>query len=206
LRKVALIVAALALGAVAVPAARADGDPASDYLITQDVFLPLDRTVPADAERRLLALVQESRDKGYVVKVALIASRTDLGAVTALWRKPQPYADFLGQELYYLYRGPLLVVMPNGYGIYKHGLDTRLEKSALAALPAPEAKREDVATAALRAVQALAALQGVKLAIPTQGKPSSTNSDRLKILTIALTIGAVIAGLEVVRRMRRRPG
>ena len=49
----------------------------------------------------------------------MIASPTDLGSVTELWRQPQNYARFLAQELSLLYRGPLLVVMPNGYGRYR---------------------------------------------------------------------------------------
>ena len=55
------------------------------------------------------------------MRVALIGTRHDLGAVPVLFGKPQRYADFLGQELVYFWKGPTLVVMPNGYGIYQNG-------------------------------------------------------------------------------------
>ena len=45
----------------------------------------------------------------------------DLGAVTALWDKPQAYARFLGIELSLAYTQRLLVVMPNGIGFYWSG-------------------------------------------------------------------------------------
>ena len=48
--------------------------------------------------------------------MAIISSRTDLGAVTGLWRQPRNYARFLGLELSLAYKGRLLVVMPNGIG------------------------------------------------------------------------------------------
>ena len=49
-----------------------------------------------------------------------------------LFRKPQRYADFLGQEIIYFYRGPLLVVMPNGYGIFQSGKPLKEDKQMLA--------------------------------------------------------------------------
>ena len=47
----------------------------------------------------------------------MIASQSDLGSVTALWRQPELYARFLDQELSLAYRGPVLIVMPNGVGL-----------------------------------------------------------------------------------------
>ena len=38
----------------------------------------------------------------------------------ALWGQPRTYAHFLGQELAFLYKGPLLIVMPSGLG-FNHG-------------------------------------------------------------------------------------
>ena len=43
-----------------------------------------------------------------------------------LWGKPQRYADFLGQELVYFWKGPTLVVMPQGYGVFAHGKKLQL--------------------------------------------------------------------------------
>ncbi len=53
--------------------------------------------------------------------MALIATQADLGSVTELWRQPQNYARFLGQELGQVYRGTLVVAMPAGFGIASVG-------------------------------------------------------------------------------------
>jgi hypothetical protein len=113
-----LVVATLlASCCLAVPSAHADGDPASDYLLTLNTFIPFDAKVPeADAEV-LNKIVVDAKEKGYEIRVALIAKQFDLGAVPSLWRKPKTYARFLGQELFFVYKGRLLTVMPNGYGV-----------------------------------------------------------------------------------------
>ena len=56
--------------ACARPAARADGDPASDYLLTQKVFFPFDFKVPAAKQQQLVALVDEANRAGYPIRVA----------------------------------------------------------------------------------------------------------------------------------------
>ena len=112
---VALAILALACDSSAAPAS-ADGDPASDVLALQTLFLPQDAAVAASQQAQLSALLTAAKRRGYPIRVAIIASASDLGSVTALWHQPQTYARFLGQEL--IYRGPLLVVMPNGYGVY----------------------------------------------------------------------------------------
>src|SRR3954453_23411029 len=111
----------LAAACVAVPAAHADGDPASDYLLTQNVFVPFDGKVPKEQADALNAVVLDAKKKGYTIRVALISREFDLGAVPSLWRKPKTYARFLGQELFFVYKGRLLVVMPNGYGVSRAG-------------------------------------------------------------------------------------
>jgi cytochrome oxidase Cu insertion factor (SCO1/SenC/PrrC family) len=47
-----------------------------------------------------------------------------LGAVTEFWLKPGVYARFLGIELSMIYKGPLLIVMPNGFGLEWPGHST----------------------------------------------------------------------------------
>lgn len=132
---VPLAVAALLAGPVA--SAAADGDPASDVLTTQTVFVPADGGISSHAQAQLTAAVQASTRAGIPIRVALIATRADLGSVTELWRRPQAYAQFLGIELSLMYRGPLLVVMPSGAGLYSaHGL-TSAQRSALGRMPAP---------------------------------------------------------------------
>src|ERR1700759_3639466 len=122
----AAIVLALGWGWLAA-SARADGDPASDVLATQSLFLPQDAGIPADRQAQLQRLLQEAARRGFPVRLAVIASPVDLGAITELWGQPAAYADFLGQELSLVYRGMLLVVMPNGYGIYEQGHPVRAE-------------------------------------------------------------------------------
>ena len=41
-----ILAAVVAAGCIAVPAAHADGDPASDYLLSQSTFLPFDAKIP----------------------------------------------------------------------------------------------------------------------------------------------------------------
>ena len=122
--RAATVVATLAfvLTCAASPA-RADGDPASDYLIEQQLFLPIDGRISAQAETQLAQTVRDATERGFPIRVAVIWSPYDLGSVTALWRKPGPYARFLSAEITYFYKGRLLVVMPNGLGFAhpKHG-------------------------------------------------------------------------------------
>ena len=55
-----------------------------------------------------------------------------------LFGKPQQYASFLGQEDFYFFKDELLVVMPQGYGLYNHGRRVPpADRAAVAALPAP---------------------------------------------------------------------
>jgi hypothetical protein len=78
--------------------AQADGDPASDVLATQPLFLPQDAGVTAAGQTRLQAELEAVQQGGVPLRMAVIASSTDLGSVTALWREPEAYARFLDQE------------------------------------------------------------------------------------------------------------
>jgi len=145
--------------------AYADGDPASDVLALQTLFLAQDAGVPAAQQAQLGAELSAAQRSGYQIRVAIIASPTDLGSVTELWRQPQTYAKFLGQELSLVYRGPLLVVMPNGFGTYRIG-------RAAAGLPALTGERaRGLGTAALAAIQRLASASGHTLPVPRATAP-----------------------------------
>src|SRR6266436_5695014 len=111
-------VASAAFGVVALVlagAVLADGDPASDVLPVQNTFTPYPPPVGAQA---LAASVQKVYESGHRVKVAVIATRQDLGSIPSLFGKANAYARFLGTELGAFYAGPLLIVMPSGFGIY----------------------------------------------------------------------------------------
>ena len=140
--------------------ARADGDPASDVLATQSLFLPQDAGIPVGQQSQLTGLLEAAARSGYPIRAAIIASRTDLGSVTELWRQPATYARFLGQELSLVYRGPLLVVMPDGYGFYRQAGPLAAAQSALASLRKPVSGAE-LGAATLTAVERLAAASGL---------------------------------------------
>ncbi|HEY8029312.1 MAG TPA: hypothetical protein VIE38_07355 [Gaiellaceae bacterium] len=115
MRTIALLAVVLA-AAVAAQSARADGDPASDYLLVQKVFLSYELSPYPQQEHALTKLVARVNKQGFAIRVAVISSAYDLGSVTVLWRKPQTYARFLGAELAFVYTQRLLIVMPNGFG------------------------------------------------------------------------------------------
>ena len=161
LRRAAL---GLLLALIFVPSAFADGDPASDYLQPPDVRVYM--TVGATDQslaKGLQRTAQQVTDAGLPIKVAVIGSKIDLGAVPQLWAKPQTYATFLGAELRFVYKDTLLVVMPQGFGItgpFSKG-------QAIAALQGID-PRKDVTPAGLtasadKALLALAAADGHKV-------------------------------------------
>ena len=104
--------------------ARADGDPASDYLVAKQVFLSSQPASESASQRQLISAVAAANRAGFAIKVAVISSEYDLGSITALWRKPRIYARFLGLELSSVYKQRLLVVMPNGFGLNWPGHST----------------------------------------------------------------------------------
>src|SRR5262245_47603754 len=113
------LVAALVLAWPAV--AHADGDPASDVLTRQDGFYPYAPRPSANLKRALDQLLATVRAAGYPMKVALIGSTSDLGAVSQLFNHSNEYANLLAQELPANRHGPklegqhILVVMPAGF-------------------------------------------------------------------------------------------
>jgi len=203
LRK-ALVVLLLAL--VFVPLARADGDPASDYLLQQASFVPPDTAMSAYDTNELNALLRAAKAAGYTVRVALIASQYDMGSVTVLFKKPKLYAPFLSQELKFLYKGRVLVVMPNGYAIARNGKSDAAEQAVLDKLapPSPFAGAT-LAAATAKAIRAVAAHAGVKVAALPKvkgGSSSSTNNDRVYIGVGALVL-LLLAGGVTIRRRRQ---
>jgi hypothetical protein len=196
-----LAVAAL----VAVTNGRADGDPASDVLLSAPVFLPYDpAAVSVGAQQALITTVDRAKRAGYPIKVALIAQPYDLGAVASLWGKPRQYANFLAIELSFVYKGPLLIVMPAGLGFAHTKHPTTSEYRVLAALSRPSG-RDGLATAAVRAVAALAARAGHPITPAVTASPvtgDTTTRDRLLAGGLALALAASGMVLVVLRRRR----
>lgn len=194
-----VVVVAATFACAAAPPARADGDPASDYLITQKMFFPYDLKVPPAKQQQLVALVDEANRAGFTLRVALISSSYDLGSITSLWQKPQTYARFLGAELTYVYKNRLLVVMPNGFGFNRPGRSAAPEYAVLAKIPVKPGPT-GLVDSSLAAVQALAKASGVTLSGTTSARPSSRNHDRLIIVIAALAALAVAVVLRLVLR------
>jgi hypothetical protein len=130
---------AAGLSGLATPSAMADGDPASDILLYQDAYLPYGQVLPARIQANVQQVAANANAAGFPLRVAVLGSEGDMGAVVALYGKPQQYARYLHGEFV---SGPtaysrhaasaararsgaagraaqaaLLVVMPNGYGV-----------------------------------------------------------------------------------------
>jgi hypothetical protein len=147
-------IAVVAVALAATSQALADGDPASDSLVFDNIFVPY----PAPAAGAVSALqrnVAAAYARGFRLKVAVIATRKDLGAVPSLFGKPQDYARFLGTELLRFYAGPLLIVMPAGFGIYDAGRSTSAEQRVLSKLPATGRSANDLTRSASVAARRL---------------------------------------------------
>ena len=108
------LLAATVIAALAVPVAHANGDPASDVLITQQVFIGPEVPISVSAAEELQKTVAAANQRGFTIRVALIAFTGDLGTAVSLWKHPQSYAQFLGSELAFVYTKRLLIVMPSG--------------------------------------------------------------------------------------------
>lgn len=189
---VAFLAAATAL---AVPGARADGDPASDVLLTQSVFVPYGAPVSPAAVTQLETVVARARAAGYPIKVAIVRVPYDLGAVTSLYRKPQVYARFLGRELQFLYRGRLLVVMPQGYGYYdgrgRHGPELRVLRG-LGVGKGPD----QIVESATGAVARLARANGHPVTVPPLASQRS-HGQNLTFLVVGGLIAAAILAFAI---------
>ena len=216
-----LLAVVFAAGSV-VSVARADGDPGSDVLVFQDLFAGADAGVSVQQQVQLGAMLKSAQHAGLPVRVAIIASPSDLGAVTALWRKPRAYARFLGFELSLAYKQRLLVVMPNGFGFNWPGHSTAPAYRLLAKIPI-ERGTSGLLTAAETAVGKLAAAAGIRIAVPTHGSGTPApargvqtsgggspatgraTDDRVAIIALALTVIAAVI-VTIRRTLRRRRG
>lgn len=204
-RSVRLALAAIvAVTLASCPAtALADGDPASDVLAGQSLFLPQDTASSLRQDAQLNALLTAAHRDGYLVRVAVIGSRSDLGSVTALWRQPQSYARFLGQELALAFRGPLLVVMPNGYGFVRGDGSVVAPSSALTGLEIPG---RALPRAAIAAVRRLAGAAGHPLALPNATATAVSPAGSGSVLPwVVLAVGAALIGAAWTVSLRARP-
>jgi hypothetical protein len=194
-------VLAVVLTSFLLPAsARANGDPASDFLLAQNVFLPFNAKVDAAAAKRLNDMLASADKAGFKIKTAVILGPGDLGTAFSLIRKPQRYAEFLGLELSFVYRQRLLVVMPNGFGYSVKGNPDPKAARILETIPPPGADVTKEVQAATLAVRRLAAAEGHRLVVSSGG--GSQARDRLTIAAAATLAIAAFAGFVLYRRRR----
>lgn len=213
----AVITAILAsVAVIAAPAAAlADGDPASDVLVGSSLFNPSGSGVSLDSQARLEAVLAATARAGFPIRVALIAAANDLGTATALWRDPKDYARYLWIELSELYGGQVLVVMPNGFGLYgtrsgphavtagelavrarAPGAGEQLAAAALSAVPLLARAAEHPIPAAELAVADRSALRGAKATAGGNFGPAAA---------FALAVGALLIAAAWAASLRTRP-
>ena len=155
-RRAFWLAAVAAIVALPAPVSYADGDPASDTLLEQSVFFPYNPPSQS-AQHALQQAVGSVYAHGNRIKVALIFDQTDLGSLPSLFGHPADYTQFLGIELGLWYVGPLLVVMPAGFGIYDGGRSTAAEEAVLRSLRVSASSPDGLTQSATTAVQHLAA-------------------------------------------------
>jgi hypothetical protein len=192
-------VVGLLLALTLAPSALADGDPASDILAPPWIRVYMTFAAPGpQLERKLAVTTRQVTAAGLPIKVAVIARRTDLGAVPQLWGRPQTYARFLGAELRFNFHDTLLVVMPQGFGIS----GPYPQAKALGALSAIDPRKNTtprgLTDAADLALRALATADGRKLG-GGGGLP-------WRLIAAAAMVLAGIGGAALVLRLPRSAG
>ena len=190
-----------ALALLVVPAAQANGDPASDVLITQQVFIPFEAPISKSASDELTKTVAAANKRGYKIRVAVIAFTGDLGTAISLWGHPQEYAKFLGSELAFAYSDRLLVAMPAGFGIYRGKKPVAQELRVLAKRK-PGKTPTALTESTTHAVRALAAANGIVLPKISSG----SNPWRDRAIIAAVVLLALLVIFVPARKVRGRGG
>lgn len=190
------------MSASPVSRALADGDPASDVLASQPLFAPADGGFAPSDLAQLNGLLSSARREGVPIRVALITSPADLGSVSELWRRPQSYAQFLGQELATVYRGAVVVIMPDGIGTYQG-------PSPGSRHPPVVVRRQNGLIATAReVVQALAVAAGHPLSAPAAAQRPGSSSWLGSVDVgswLALAGGAALVAAAWAASLRARP-
>ena len=173
-----------------------DADPASDVLLAQNAFFPYQPPVEPRLEGAMNSALEATARAGLLLKVAIIGSSEDLGAVPEFFGHPQPYANFLDREITFNHPQPLLVVMPAGYGLGAVG-----PASALAGLPVDASHSTyGLTRSAILAVVALARAAGHPIAAPAIPPSSTTHGGFPVALLFGIPALVLIgAGIALMR-------
>lgn len=204
-RRLISVLGALSLVLAAPSAALADGDPASDFLLTRDTFTPYYPAPGKAALQGLQDVTAAARKAGYPIKVAVIAGPGDLGAYPDLFGKPEQYAKLLESEISFNSHPRLIVVMPAGVATQN------LPATADAALQQlqPGKSSDELTRTAVQAVAKAATAAGhpVKAPALTSGGTSSSGSGggTNPAVFAAPLLLVLLGGGVVALRNRRRP-
>jgi hypothetical protein len=194
----------LAALAAAAPAALADADPPSDVLLLQSVYYPYQPPVSDKLRRTLDSVVAQAKKAGYPVKVAMVASQVDLGAIPQLFGRPAEYAPFLGREIAFKSKDPLLVIMPAGIATYNVSAKAQ---QAIQGIKVDASKQSDgLVAAAIEAVPKMATASGHPVAavpVPSTGKDKKGGGDTSPLIVFGAPV-LLVALAALVAALRRR--
>jgi hypothetical protein len=206
----ALVVALAALAALPV-GGLADGDPASDVLISSSLYTPVAQKISPPVLQQLQSTMTQADAGGFKVRVALILDRTDLGAVPQLFGHPAKYVKLLASELFYAWKGTVIAVQPSGIGVQNIKPLAPAQTLVDSIHVARPATADGLAQAANTAIRRLASEEsGVRFesSAPAGDDSSSTLTTTrivggvLIILVVAAAAGLIVFG----RRRRAAPG
>jgi hypothetical protein len=204
MRALLALLLGVAVLAAAAPAALADADPPSDVLLLQSVYYPYQPPVSDKLRRTLDSVVAASQKAGYPVKVALVESAVDLGAIPQLFAKPAEYAPFLGREIAFKSKDPLLVIMPAG--IATSNVSAKAQQ-AIQGIKIDASKQSDgLVAAAIEAVPKMATASGHPVAavpIPSSGSGNKGGGSTSPLIVFGAPV-LLVALAALVAALRRR--
>jgi hypothetical protein len=196
LRRKAIVWAALAACLAAPQVARANSDPASHFLTTENVFYPYQQSISKDLKAKLAGATAAAKKAGYPIKVAIIATGADLGGVSNFFNQPARYAGYLGPQIGFNRKTqPLLIVMPAGLATFQAG------PKASTAIDGVEVEEggDGLARAALEGVSNLSAAAGH----PIKGfKPEDSGSGGTSAVVFAIPVALLVIVLAVMSYRR----
>jgi hypothetical protein len=199
----ALLLGVAALAAFA-PAALGDADPPSDVLLLQDVYYPYQPPVSDKLRRTLDSVVAQSKKAGYTVKVAMVESPVDLGAIPQFFGRPAAYAPFLGREIAFKSKDPLLVIMPAGMATYNV---TAKAQQAIQGIKVDASKQSNgLVAAAIQAIPKMATASGHPVAavpVPSTGGGKSGGGGTSPLIVFGAPV-LLVALAALVAALRRR--
>jgi hypothetical protein len=194
-----MLVTAALVAALALPAAAlADSDPASDTLLLQDAYLPIQPPFSKSDAAAVRGLAATMKKAGFPLKVAVIATPNDLGLVPQIFGKPQAYAGYLGREIDFNKKNQLLVVMPAGYGTNDVAPNVA---RALNGLKPPGAGVDKLAQGTVDAMTTLSKAAGHPVKKPTVSGGGSSSTSPAIIFGVPVLL-LLLAGLLAAQRRR----